>query len=81
MPMPTVACSEWGWRFLDGKDIVGHDLAQEASTNRNECQPKCKALHGCAAYTWRADENRCYLKSAGATQVEANEHAYGAIMC
>ena len=59
-PLPNVPCSEWGWRFLDGYDIEAQGISSEVAEHRNDCQPRCRSIDGCLAYSWA--QGRCYYK-------------------
>jgi hypothetical protein len=43
---PKRPCTQFGWEFYDGFDIVDNDIGSEPAANRNDCQPKCRARGG-----------------------------------
>ena len=77
---PLNPCTQWGWRFYDFFDIQGNDIGRVLKSNRNDCQPECRANPNCKAYTWSSGDGYCYLKSAG-TNFIPNGSVYSAVIC
>ena len=75
---PNPPCSQWGWKFYDQYDIQGNDIYNVPGSDRNACQPACRADPRCKAYSWA--DYVCYLKSGGTTFLP-NSNVYSAVIC
>jgi hypothetical protein len=78
-------CTQWGWRFHDGFDIVAHNwgMGSQPAGNRNDCQQMCKWRPNCCGYSWT--NGVCYFKSGGyennSDALIANPNVYSATRC
>jgi hypothetical protein len=74
-------CSQWGWRFHDGFDIVSHDIGSLPKSDRNDCQNLCRARGECRGYSWAGGV--CYFKSGGYENnaLVGNSQVYSATIC
>jgi hypothetical protein len=47
----------------DNADLPGHDLRDQGAASFEQCAAQCLGSSDCHAFTFAADQHRCYLKS------------------
>ena len=56
---------------VQGQDRFGNDIEKFGGISLDGCTLRCAATAGCKAYTWRATDRTCWLKSAQGTPKSA----------